>query len=89
MGKNPFLQKRVFPAGTSCEIDFSRLNQEMIDIESVFLIIIGVLLFELIVFVHEFGHFITAKKCGVKVNEFALGMGPKHVSDRGILLNGG
>ena len=50
------------------------LNWEMIDIESVFLIIIGVLLFELIVFVHEFGHFITAKKCGVKVNEFALGM---------------
>ena len=79
MGKNPFLQKRVFPAGTSCEIDFSRLNQEMIDIESVFLIIIGVLLFELIVFVHEFGHFITAKKCGVKVNEFALGRGPKLV----------
>ncbi len=49
----------------------------MIDIESVLLIIIGVVLFELIVFVHEFGHFITAKKCGVKVNEFALGMGPK------------
>lgn len=41
------------------------------------LIVIGVLLFELIVFIHEFGHFITAKKCGVQVNEFALGMGPK------------
>ena len=53
------------------------LNWEMIDIESILLIIIGVLLFELIVFVHEFGHFITAKKFGVKVNEFALGMGPK------------
>ena len=53
------------------------LNWEMIDIESIFLIIIGILLFELIVFVHEFGHFITAKKFGVKVNEFALGMGPK------------
>ena len=50
---------------------------EMIFIEGVFLVIIGVLLFELIVFVHEFGHFITAKKSGVKVNEFALGMGPK------------
>lgn len=35
------------------------------------------LLFELIIFFHEAGHFITAKKCGVKVNEFALGMGPK------------
>ena len=41
------------------------------------LIIIGVLLFELIIFSHELGHFITAKLSGVKVNEFALGMGPK------------
>ena len=49
----------------------------MIPIEGVLLTIIGILLFELIIFIHEFGHFITAKKCGVKVNEFALGMGPK------------
>ena len=41
------------------------------------LILIGVLLFELIIFIHEFGHFITAKKSGIKVNEFTLGMGPK------------
>lgn len=41
------------------------------------LVIIGILLFELIIFSHEFGHFITAKLSGVKVNEFALGMGPK------------
>lgn len=41
------------------------------------LVIIGILLFELIIFSHEFGHFITAKKSGVKVNEFSLGMGPK------------
>ena len=43
----------------------------MIPIEGVLLTIIGILLFELIIFIHEFGHFITAKKCGVKVNEFA------------------
>ena len=41
------------------------------------LIIIGVLLFELIIFFHEGGHFVSAKLSGVKVNEFALGMGPK------------
>ncbi|MCQ2513699.1 MAG: RIP metalloprotease RseP [Ruminococcus sp.] len=41
------------------------------------LAVIAVLMFELIIFSHEFGHFITAKKSGVKVNEFALGMGPK------------
>ncbi len=44
------------------------------------LIIIGVLLFELIILFHEGGHFITAKLSGVKVNEFALGMGPKILS---------
>ena len=41
------------------------------------MILIAVLLFELIIFVHEGGHFVAAKKSGVKVNEFALGMGPK------------
>lgn len=41
------------------------------------LIVIGVLLFELIIFFHEGGHFVAAKLSGVKVNEFALGMGPK------------
>ncbi|MCH5300870.1 MAG: RIP metalloprotease RseP [Ruminococcus sp.] len=41
------------------------------------LIIIGVLLFELIIFFHEGGHYLTAKRSGIKVNEFALGMGPK------------
>ena len=44
---------------------------------TIVLILIGVLLFELIIFIHEFGHFITAKKSGIKVNEFSLGMGPK------------
>ena len=28
------------------------------------------------IFPHELGHFIAAKKCGVQVNEFAFGMGP-------------
>ena len=41
------------------------------------LILIAVVLFELIIFIHEGGHFIAAKKSGIKVNEFALGMGPK------------
>lgn len=41
------------------------------------LIIIAVLLFELIIVFHEGGHFITAKKSGVQVNEFSIGMGPK------------
>ncbi len=39
--------------------------------------IIAILLFCFIIFIHEFGHFICAKLSGVKVNEFAIGMGPK------------
>lgn len=41
------------------------------------LIVVGVLLFGTVIFSHEFGHFFTAKLCGIKVNEFAIGMGPK------------
>ena len=40
-------------------------------------IVILVLMLGLLIFVHEFGHFIAAKKVGVYVHEFALGMGPK------------
>ena len=40
-------------------------------------IILAVLLFGLVIFLHELGHFLSAKAFGVKVNEFALGMGPR------------
>lgn len=42
--------------------------------------IIAVLLFGLVITIHEFGHFFTAKLCGIRVNEFAVGMGPQLVS---------
>ena len=38
--------------------------------------ILAILLFCIMIFPHELGHFIAAKKLGVKVNEFAFGMGP-------------
>lgn len=41
------------------------------------LIVVGVLLFGFIIFSHELGHFLMAKVSGIRVNEFALGMGPK------------
>ena len=41
------------------------------------LILIGVLFFGFIIFFHELGHFLLAKASGIRVNEFALGMGPK------------
>ena len=43
-------------------------------------IIIAILLFSFIVFFHELGHFLLAKKNGIDVQEFAIGMGPNLVS---------
>lgn len=39
-------------------------------------IVWGILCLGLIVFVHELGHFIAARLCGVKVESFSIGMGP-------------
>ena len=39
-------------------------------------ILLAILLFGVLIAIHEFGHFFTAKLLGVKVNEFAIGMGP-------------
>ena len=40
-------------------------------------IIIALIMFLALVTIHEFGHFIVAKLSGIKVNEFAVGMGPE------------
>ena len=50
-------------------------------------IIIALLIFGFIVLIHEFGHFFVAKKFGVKIQEFSIGMGPRmfsKVSKEGI-----
>lgn len=39
--------------------------------------IAAVFVFLMVILFHEFGHFIIAKKVGIKVNEFSIGMGPK------------
>lgn len=44
---------------------------------SVYPILIAILFFELIIVIHEGGHFIAARLMKIKVNEFAIGMGPK------------
>ncbi|MDC7278238.1 RIP metalloprotease RseP [Butyrivibrio fibrisolvens] len=43
-------------------------------------IILAILIFSFIIIFHELGHFLFAKKCDVKVNEFTLGLGPTLVS---------
>ena len=40
-------------------------------------IVIAILIFSFIIIFHELGHFLTARACGVRVNEFCLGFGPK------------
>ncbi|MCL2857603.1 MAG: site-2 protease family protein [Oscillospiraceae bacterium] len=44
------------------------------------MILIAIFAFGLLIFVHELGHFLAAKKGGIQVNEFAMGMGPKLIS---------
>ena len=45
-------------------------------IKTIFLAIIPL---GFIIFIHELGHFYAAKRCGIKVNTFSLGFGPKLV----------
>jgi len=40
-------------------------------------ILFAVIIFGLLILIHEFGHFLIAKKNGVYVTEFSLGMGPR------------
>ncbi len=50
---------------------------------------VAVLLFGIMIFVHELGHYLAARLCGVKVLEFAVGMGPaiwKHRSKKTDIL---
>jgi regulator of sigma E protease len=40
-------------------------------------LVLAILAFNIIVIIHELGHFLAAKKFGIKVLEFSLFMGPK------------
>lgn len=46
----------------------------------VFGVIIGLLILMLLVIAHEFGHFIMARRSGVKVNEFGIGFPPRAIA---------
>ncbi|MCH2142166.1 MAG: site-2 protease family protein [Phycisphaerales bacterium] len=52
-------------------------------IESAFNVLIMVLGFGLLIFVHELGHFLAAKWAGIRVESFAIGFGPPVISWRG------
>ena len=43
---------------------------------SVLYILAGIFIFGFLIAIHELGHFLAARLCGVRVNEFSIGMGP-------------
>ena len=45
-------------------------------ISTILNILLFILILGILVFVHEFGHYITAKKSNVYIHEFSIGMGP-------------
>jgi len=45
-------------------------------------VVLALFIFGLLIFVHEFGHFIIAKMVGIRVEEFSIGMGPKAFSSQ-------
>jgi regulator of sigma E protease len=50
----------------------------LIDVATnIFITLFGVFFFLSVILIHEAGHFFTAKLSGIRVNEFAIGMGPK------------
>ena len=51
-------------------------------------ILLFILILGILVFVHELGHFLTAKKSGVYIHEFSIGMGPliKQIKGKDISL---
>jgi len=48
--------------------------------QTIFGILVAVLVFGVMIFLHELGHYLAARACKVKVLEFAVGMGPKIIS---------
>ncbi len=46
-------------------------------------VILTLVIFLMMILIHECGHFFAARACGVKINEFAIGMGPKLFKKQG------
>ena len=44
---------------------------------SIWSILVSLFIISIFIVVHEWGHYITGKKLGFQIDEFAIGMGPK------------
>ena len=40
-------------------------------------VLLAILVFGVLIMIHELGHFLVARACGVGIREFSIGMGPK------------
>ena len=56
------------------------LHKSFLEVGTISSLVITIILLSVLVVAHEFGHFIVAKKSGIWVQEFAIGMGPKLLS---------
>ncbi|MEN8255147.1 MAG: site-2 protease family protein, partial [Verrucomicrobiota bacterium] len=45
-------------------------------LEILYIVVMMLFLFGITIFAHEWGHFIVAKKCGLVIEKFSIGMGP-------------
>ena len=50
-------------------------------------IIVAILIFGMLIMIHELGHFSIARACGVHIDEFSIGMGPKLLQKKGQKQN--
>lgn len=48
-------------------------------------VLLAILLFGILIFIHELGHYIFARIFGVTVNEFSIGMGPKLIDRKSVV----
>jgi regulator of sigma E protease len=53
-----------------------------VEVNIIYKVIYFVILLGILIFVHEFGHFIIAKKSGVGVLKFSLGFGPRIIGKK-------
>lgn len=45
-------------------------------------IILAILALGFLIFIHELGHFFAAKRCGIRVEKFSIGFGPRLIGFR-------
>lgn len=78
--------KRINPQGNLCGHIFKSgvvfISSFINVLNNIWPYAVAIILFLILIIIHEFGHFIAAKLFGVRVNEFAVGFGPKLFSKK-------